>query len=167
MIFETERLLIRNLEILDIEPFHEMQGNPNVMRYTDGQAKTYDEDVIDLQRVIDYYTKPNNDFWVWAIERKEDKVFLGTIALIKDANNKDEIGYRFLEKYWNNGYAYESMIGLIKYCKNIGLKELVAEVIIENKASEHILKKAGFQFEKEYLCEDLKLPERMYKLELK
>ncbi len=167
MIFKTERLLIRNLETLDIEPFHEMQGNLNVMKYTDGKAKTYDEDVIDLQQVIAYYTKPNNDFWIWAIERKEDKVFLGTIALIKSANNKDEIGYRFLEKYWNNGYAYESIIGLIIYCKNIGLKELVAKVIIENKASEHILKKIGFQFEIESFCEDLKLPERMYTLKLK
>jgi RimJ/RimL family protein N-acetyltransferase len=143
-----------------------MQGNPNVMKYTDGIAKTYDEDVVDLKRVIDYYNKPNNDFWVWAVERKEDNVFLGTIALIKDDDNNDEIGYRFLEKYWNNGYAYESMIGLIDYCKSKGLEEIVAEVIVKNKASEHIIKKAGFQLVKEYICEDLKLPEKRYRLQL-
>jgi RimJ/RimL family protein N-acetyltransferase len=166
MIYQTKRLLIRKLKSSDINPFHKMQGNKNVMRYTDGIAKTFDEDVVDLKRVIDYYNKPNNDFWVWAVERKKDNVFLGTIALIKDDNSNDEIGYRFLEKYWNNGYAYESMMGLIDYCKSKGLKEIVAEVIVKNKASEHIIKKAGFQLVKEYLCEDLKLLERMYKLKL-
>ena len=166
MIYQTERLLIRKLKTSDINPFHEMQGNEKVMRYTDGTAKTYDEDVIDLQRVINFYEKPKNDFWVWAVERKEGNAFLGTIALIKDDENNDEIGYRFLEKYWNNGYAYEAMMGLITYCKIKGLKELVAEVIVKNKASEHIIKKAGFQFVKEYICDDLKLSERMYRLEL-
>ena len=166
MIYQTERLLIRKLNPSDINAFHKMQGNEKVMRYTDGTAKTYEEDVIDLQRVIDFYDKPNNDFWVWAVERKEDNAFLGTIAHIKDDKNNDEIGYRFLEKYWNNGYAYETMIGLIDYCKTKGLKEIVAEVIVKNKASEHIIKKAGFQFVKEYICDDLKLLERMYRLEL-
>ena len=164
MIYQTARLLIRKLKTSDINPFHEMQGNPNVMKYTDAKAKTYEEDIIDLQRVIDFYNKPNNDFWVWAVERKEDKAFIGTIALIKDEDNNDEIGYRFLEKYWNNGYAFEAMVGLINYCKKIGLKEIVAEVIIKNKASEHIIKKEGFQFVKEYICDDLKLLERKYKL---
>ena len=164
MVYQTARLLIRKLKPSDINPFHEMQGNPNVMKYTDGTAKTYKEDVIDLKRVIDFYDKPKNDFWVWAVERKADKAFLGTIALIKDDEDNDEIGYRFLEKYWNNGYAFEAMLGLINYCKQIGLTKIVAEVIIENKASEHIIKKAGFQFVKEYICEDLKLPERQYKL---
>jgi RimJ/RimL family protein N-acetyltransferase len=166
MIYETERLLIRQLKTSDINPFHDMQGNPNVMKYTDGTAKTYDEDVIDLKRVIDFYDVPENDFWVYAVERKNDKAFLGTIALIKDDDANDEIGYRFLEKYWNNGYAFEALMGMIDYCKQLNLKEIVAEVIIENEASEHIIKKAGFKFVKEYICSDLNLKERLYKLKL-
>jgi len=166
MIYQTERLIIRKLKTSDIDAFHEMQGNPNVMQYTDGKTKTYDEDVIDLQQVIDYYHKSNNEFWVWAVELKGNNEFLGIIAHIKDDEGNDEIGYRFLEKHWNNGYAFESMMGLIAYCKKLGIKELVAMVIIKNGASEHIIKKAGFKFVKEYLCEDLKLPERMYKLVL-
>lgn len=143
-----------------------MQGNSNVMKYTDGVAKTYKEDVIDLQRVIDFYDKKDNDFWIWAVERKEDNVFLGIIALIKDDEQNDEIGYRFLEKFWNNGYAFESMMELIDYCKQKGLKELVADIVIQNMASEYIIRKAGFKFVKEYICNDLKLPSKIYKLVL-
>ncbi len=166
MIFETKRLQIRKLKPSDIEAFHIMQSNSNVMRYTDSPIKNLQENNIDLERLISFYDKPNNNFWVYAVVRKKDTSFLGTIALIKDDDANDEIGYRFLEKYWNNGYAYESTIGLLKYAKRIGKTELVAMVIIKNRASEYILKKAGFTFVKEYICEDLNLLERLYKIKL-
>lgn len=166
MIYETERLIIRKLKNEDIAPFHEMQANHNVMKYTDSAIKSYDENVIDLQQVIDYYDKVNNDFWIYAVDRKSDKEFLGTIALIKDDENNDEIGFRYLEKYWNNGYAYEALIGLINHAKKLKIKELVAAVIIKNSASAHIIKKAGFKMMKEYICKDLNLPERLYKIKL-
>jgi len=47
MVFQTKRLLIRQLKVSDIKPFHEMQANPNVMKYTDSpNVKTYEEDVL-------------------------------------------------------------------------------------------------------------------------
>ena len=55
MVFQTKRLLIRQLKVSDIKPFHEMQANPNVMKYTDSpNVKTYEEDVLDLQNLIIY-----------------------------------------------------------------------------------------------------------------
>ena len=166
MIFETERLLIRKLKITDIDAFHEMQNNINVMRYTDSPIKNLEENIADLNRVIAFYNKPKNDFWVFAVIRKSDNSFLGTIALIKDEEENNEIGYRFLEKYWNKGYAYESIVGLLKYAKKTGKTELVAMVIVDNIASEYILKKTGFTFVKEYICESLNLLERLYKIKL-
>jgi len=166
MIFETERLVVRKLKNSDINPFHQMQSNINVMRYTDSPPKNFDENTIDLQQVISYYNKPNNLFWVYAVTLKKNKNFIGTIALIEEKNLKAEIGYRFLEEYWYNGYAFEALKGLIDFAKKQDYNELHAEVIVENKASEYILKKAGFQFVKEYICEDLKLLERSYKLKL-
>lgn len=166
MIYETERLIIRKLKNEDIKPFHEMQANPKVMKYTDSPIKSYKENVIDLQQVIAYYDKINNDFWIYAVERKSDKEFLGTIALIKDDENNNEIGFRYLEKYWNNGYAYEVLEGLLNHAKKLKIKELAAAVIIKNMASAHIIQKAGFRMIKEYICKDLNLPERLYKIKL-
>ncbi len=166
MIFETERLVVRKLKNSDINPFHQMQSNINVMRYTDSPPKNKEENKADLQNVISLYDKEGNDFWVYAVERKKDKQFIGTIALLRDADNNDEIGYRYLEKYWNNGYAYEALLGMIQLARTKNITKLVAEVIVENKASEYLLKKAGFTFVKEYICEDLKLLERLYILKL-
>ncbi len=166
MIFETERLSIRKLKNQDFDAFHQMQSNINVMRYTDSPPKNKTENKLDLDRVISFYQKPKNSFWVFAVERKKDTNFIGTIAIIIDNDAKAEIGYRYLEKYWHNGYAFEALNGLINYAKELKLKELYGEVVVENKASEYLLKKVGFQFVKEYICEDLKLLERLYTLKL-
>ena len=166
MIYETERLLIRKLKTSDIDPFHKMQSNKNVMIYTDSGIKTYEEDVIDLAHVIDCYHKPNNRFWVWAVVRKKDNALIGTVALIEYDENNDEVGFRFAEKYWNNGYGFEVLQGLLKYAKNNNYNELYAEVYAKNIASEVILKKVGFTFVKEHVCKDTNLLDRLFKIEL-
>ncbi len=166
MIFETERLLVRKFKITDIVPFHEMQKNPNVMKYTGSNIKTYNEDVLDLKNLIANYEQINNRFWVWAIIRKADKHLLGSVAIIDYDEEKDEVGFRFLEKYWNNGYGFEVLKGLLKYAKSKNYKELYAEVYAKNIASEIILKKVGFTFIKKHLCERTKLLDRLYILKL-
>lgn len=166
MIFETERLFIRKLKATDIEPFHEMNVNENVMIYTDSTVKTYNEDVDDLKNLINNYKQPNNRLWVWAVIRKTDDVFLGNVAIIDLDETKDEVGFRFLEKYWNNGYGYEVLKGLLIHAKNTGYKKLYAEVFAKNIASETVLRKAGFVFIKEYKNEKRNLLDRLFSIKL-
>jgi RimJ/RimL family protein N-acetyltransferase len=166
MIFETNRLLVRKLRIADFKAFHEMQSNLKVMQYVRGTAMTFEENKEELPKLIDFYSNPENDFWIYAIERKEDATFVGTVALVKDDEHNDEIGYRFLEKYWENGYGFEIVGGLIDYCKKIGLPSIIACVAIKNKASIKIIEKLGFKFIKNFTSDDLKIPERKYILEL-
>lgn len=92
MIFETERLLIRKLNLQDLEPFHQLESNPNVLKYAAGEVKNFEENKTELLDLIDRYKKHYNDFWIYAIERKSDKKFMGTLALVKDGID-DEIGY--------------------------------------------------------------------------
>ncbi len=111
MIFSTQRLYIRKIEAEDLGALHEMHANPNVMRYTGDTPNTIKDDRENLKHILNCYDTPDNDFWIWAIIRKTDNAFIGTCALIKsDPQNEhdlpeDEIGYRFLERYWGNGYA--------------------------------------------------------------
>jgi len=164
LIFETERLYVRKLIKEDINAFHEMHANSNVMKYVSVKVMTYEENEKDLNELIAFYDKEDNDFWIYAVVKNLDKEFIGTIALIKDKNNDDEIGYRFLEKYWGNGFGNEIVNGLIKYTKNIGFSKLIECVSPDNLASEKIIKNCGFKLVASYRCTDLKIPERKYKL---
>ncbi|CAM1344088.1 GNAT family N-acetyltransferase [Tenacibaculum amylolyticum] len=164
MIFETERLTIRELQLKDLEPFFELESNPLVLQYATGEVKTLIECNTELKELIDKYTDPGNDFWIYAIERKSDKEFVGTVALIKDEDKNDEIGYRFIQRFWGNGYATETCEGLIAYCKSIGMKKIIGYVVNENVASAKILIRFNFQKVKEFVSEDIGLPETKYEL---
>ncbi len=164
-IFETERMLVRKLTLEDLVPFHEMHRNMNVMQYVRGKTMTFEEDKKDLIDLIQKYDKPYNDFWIYAIVRKSDRNFIGSIAFVKDEHD-DEIGYRFLEKYWKNGYGTEIVLGMISYCKKAGFLKLIAYVAKENVASDKIIRKVGFEFIENSFCKEIGIQERKYKLEL-
>ena len=165
-IFETKRLRVRRLKLDDFEAFHEMQSNTNVMQYVREKAMTYQENKEELPMLIEKYDILENDFFIYAIEQKKDNAFVGTVALVKDAHNDDEIGYRFLEKYWNNGYGFEIAEGLVNYCRKIGIPKIIACVVNENIGSAKIIEKLGFKFVKDFVSDDLKLPEKKFVLKL-
>jgi RimJ/RimL family protein N-acetyltransferase len=164
MIFETERLLIRKLVFDDLQPFHELESNPSVLKYATGEPKSKIENNIELKDLILKYNKVNNDFWIYAVERKSDKLFVGTVALVKD-NLDDEIGYRFLEKYWGFGYGFEVCKGLISYCKQVTIEKIIAYVVDDNKASVKILEKNNFKIVN-HLKNEKNEPETKYELYL-
>ncbi len=166
IIFQTKRLVVRKLLMEDLEAFHKMQSNPKVMQYADGDVKTLPEHTLELKELIEKYDLLTNNFWIYAVERKLDSTFLGTIALIEN-KEEYEIGYRFLEEYWGNGYGSEVCKGLVSYTKHKGFKKLVAYVIDKNSASIKILQKLNFRIVGvSNKCEEIHLPEKKYELVL-
>lgn len=164
MIFETGKLLVRRLKMSDIKPYHEMQSNPKVMQYVTGEVQTEKEHLVELDRLISFYDIKGNDFWIYAIDRKSDHEFIGTVAFVKDDENDDEIGYRFLEKYWGLGYGYDLCKASVVYCSSIGMPKLIGYVINMNVASAKILKKCNFEYVSDGIASGTKLPEKKYQL---
>jgi RimJ/RimL family protein N-acetyltransferase len=151
----------------DFDQFHKLQSNPNVMRYTGDLPKSADVDRENLSHVIACYDKTDNDFWVWAVEQKSDCKLVGTCALLKttatpNQQAEDEIGYRFIEDFWGNGYATEITHGLMHFAfTEFGKEELVAEVDELNIASVKILEKQ-MNFIQAYYSEKYKSNDRKY-----
>lgn len=164
IIFTTERLLVRKLKMSDLQPFHAMQSNPKVMQYAEGEVKSLKAHEKELGDLIQFYNKPENDFWIYGIERTTDHEFIGTLALVKDDQQEDEIGFRFLEKYWGNGYGFEICKGLILYAKEVNFKKLIGYVIDVNIASAKILQKCNFKEIAKGIEPTSKLPETKYEL---
>tara|TARA_B100000780_G_scaffold83498_1_gene57067 strand:+ start:357 stop:869 length:513 start_codon:yes stop_codon:yes gene_type:complete len=166
IIFETQRLIVRKLLLSDLEPFHEMQSNINMIQYVRVKEMTFEQNTKELAELIGKYAHIENDFWIYAIEKKLDYKFVGTCALIKDFNKEDEIGYRFLEKYWKLGYGLEICKGIINYCSLVGMPKLIAYVADENNASIKIVESCYFQFVKKVYDPTLKITETKYELNL-
>ncbi|MGE6539311.1 GNAT family N-acetyltransferase [Bacillus luti] len=80
----------------------------------------------------------------WYVIRKEDDIVLGDIGFKgkPSENGTVEIGYGFIEKYWNKGYATESVAELIKWAFQTGeVEAIIAETLLENDSSIRVLEK--------------------------
>ncbi|PIE48832.1 MAG: hypothetical protein CSA39_05745 [Flavobacteriales bacterium] len=164
-IFSTQRLKVRKLNNNDLHDFHRLHSNKKVMQFVSPTVYTIEQSKNEIPKLIKNYDN-GSDSIVYAVERIRDGVFIGTVALIKDAYGNDEIGYKIDKVYWNSGYGTELASGLINYCKTIGLSKIVAYVAQKNTASIKIIKKAGFQFLNEVLSNDLNITEYKYQLYL-
>ncbi|MED3329797.1 GNAT family N-acetyltransferase [Bacillus thuringiensis] len=80
----------------------------------------------------------------WYVIRKEDDIVLGDIGFKGKPNEKQtvEIGYGFIEKYWNQGYATEAVRELIDWAFKTGeVETIIAETLLDNYSSIRVLEK--------------------------
>ncbi|MBO5870491.1 MAG: GNAT family N-acetyltransferase [Clostridia bacterium] len=122
---ETERLILRDWTLEDIG------------------CQVYDE------KVIRYLISVKNNY---AVVLKENGMVIGTIGLNEDADDNPDtrnVGIRMLEQYRNRGLMSEAIECVIHNANNI-TKTLSYLCMVEDKRSQHIAEKFGFQFVKTF-----------------
>jgi RimJ/RimL family protein N-acetyltransferase len=148
IIAETERLLIRRLEVRDYEGLYDLDSDPDVMRYiSDGKPMSAEAVRSVLEKIIGRYEE-GKVYGVWAAEVKTSGEFIGWFALKPlPGTSEIEIGYRLLKKYWGKGYATEGAKELLRYGTEIlGLRKIVAIANPKNQASKNVLEKVGLKY---------------------
>ncbi|MEM7454452.1 MAG: GNAT family N-acetyltransferase [Planctomycetota bacterium] len=166
MIFKTKRLAVRHLEHDDFAPFHEMQSDDEVMRYTtdhgNGRGLDEAENRKQLEHCIECYGKPETNFLVWAIV-DEAESFVGTCAIVRTDDGENEIGYRFLRSQWGRGFGTEITAGLIDYAiRELEMDSLYAIVDVRNLASVKILDRSSLTFDRE-VTNEYGVTDRVYR----
>lgn len=159
-VLETERLLLRPLELIDTDGFFEMNNNPNVNKFLRNPITTKIEAEKYIQKIINEYN--NNGIGRYAVILKQNNKLIGFSGLKyrsqEENNHKNfyDIGYRFSEEYWNKGYATEAAIFWIDYgFIKMNLSEIYACAENENSASNKLLKKIGFELKNQYFANNL------------
>lgn len=163
LIFETERLIIRQFSPVDKDSFFDMMGNPKVMRSIPLATLTREESDLKLQEVIALY-KMKSEKKIWAIDLKSNFEMIGLCGLIINSDHENEIAYRLREKYWKHGYGTEIAAGLIKYgFDKLHFDLITGDTYVHNLKSIKILEKFML-FNKEFYNEKDKCVDRRYKL---
>ncbi len=141
--FHTPRLIARRFRQGDSDFLCQMQANEKVMRYITGRAKSIEESEEELCRILDAYTRRDNDFLVMALEQAATGRLVGSCAVVGG-----EIGFRLEEACWGHGYGREVFAGLSAYClETLGMAEITAEVDEENTACIRILESGMIRIE--------------------
>jgi len=153
-ILETERLILRELEVTDAENFWKLNSDIEVIKHTgDSSFKSIEQAKIFLQNYQDYKT---NGFGRWVVVIKESLEFIGWCGLKLNEEKDIDIGFRFFRKHWNKGYATESAMAVIDYgFKHLGMEEIIGRSAMENVASVKVLKKLNMKFLKIDNCEGI------------
>jgi RimJ/RimL family protein N-acetyltransferase len=148
---ETERLLLRQFTESDVDNLHNLDGDPEVMRFLNG-GKPTPRDVIrneTLPRFLHSYARFEG-FGVWAAIERWTGGFVGWFEFYpwKDASPDEvELGYRLRRSAWGKGYATEGSRALIrKGFTELGVRRVVAETMAVNTASRRVMEKAGLRY---------------------
>ncbi len=159
--FETERLILRPLDLKDAEAMFIMDKNPSVHKYLwQKPAQEIDEIIKVINHVNEQYKR--NNIGRFATVLKETGEFIGWTGIkfvddhVENGNtNFFDYGYRLDERFWNKGYATEATSFWVNYGLNeMKVENLNAYTHYENGASNQVLKKVGFNFMEEYTAED-------------
>ena len=162
-IFETDRLIIRNLRENDSDDYFDMMGNPNVMNLIPRDVMSRKESDKHMNKFINS-EQILTETKVWGIETKNKNEFIGLCAFLKNNENEDEIGYRLREKYWRKGFGTEITKGLIKYgFEELEMEKITADVATENLNSVKILDKFMIKT-KEFFNEEDNCIDRRYEV---
>jgi ribosomal-protein-alanine N-acetyltransferase len=161
LVIETDRLLLRPLEISDAEVMFAMDSNPLVHKYL-WQNPT--QEISETIKIIEYVQKQyaENNIGRFATILKETGEFMGWTGIkyindhVENSNtNFYDYGYRLDEKFWNKGFATEASHAWLDYGFNQMKIDLMnAYTHFENGASNHILQKVGMNFMEDYLDKD-------------
>jgi RimJ/RimL family protein N-acetyltransferase len=120
------------------------------MHYISSKQLTAILNLFDLHFAIEYkgFHEPSNKENI--NKNNNNPILVGSIGLknIDLVNKKANLGYWIGEQYWNRGIATECVRLIIDYAffsPELGLKEIVAYVFPENKASIRVLEKIGMK----------------------
>lgn len=151
---ESERLILRELTLIEAADYFAIRSNPKVMKY---QGRAAGETLEDAKRIIKKTSEAlsQNKAICWSIfEKENNQKLIGTIGFYRTEfeHFRTEIGYELHPDFWKKGIASEAMQTVLNYIfsktkvhsveANIDPVNLPSARILERN---HFIKEAHFR----------------------
>lgn len=144
---DSVRLRFETIKAEHAEAMFALNADPEVVRYTGDVAF---EDVAAAQQFIENYSA-YKDFGIgrWLVTEKSSGEILGWCGLKYIAElDEVDLGYRFYQKYWNQGYATEAARATLGFGFNtLEIPVIIGRAMPENSGSVRVLQKIGMTFQ--------------------
>jgi RimJ/RimL family protein N-acetyltransferase len=150
LVFETQRLWLREYVPEDAQATFELGSDPLVQQYTDDPrfASVEEARTALIEHPIADYRKFG--FGRWAVVFKPNGKLIGMAGLKYLADCREvDLGYRLLPEYWGLGLATEASLASVRYgFQALQLSRIIGLVDPVNVQSVRVLEKCGLAFEK-------------------
>ncbi len=150
--FNTERISAERLQQEHIDFIHRMHQDEQVMAFLGG-IRSREQTADYMEQNLSHWEKYGYGIWVLRESSTGNLIGRGGLRnVVLGAKDEVEVAYGFLPEFWNKGFATEFAgvavrIGL----SEIGLSGVACVVHPDNLASQRILEKTGFAFEREVI----------------
>ena len=142
-IFETERLVIQNLERKDQNCFIELLSDPKIIEPIP-QPRLTESEILDKfnENLNLEFSDLQRHKYTCGIFEKGNPEMIGLCLFLTNDDTVRELGYRFRTNYGGKGYGTEVAKGILDYYFNIlDVEKVAADVNTENLGSSKILEK--------------------------
>ena len=133
----TERLIIRPFVPTDLEALHRIYGDPEVMRFVDGDYSAIAATRAALETHI--RMQALDGFAFWAVLRDDELV--GEVGFGR-LGEEIEMGWTFARSAWGRGYATEAGRAALTRAP---ADRIIAVIRPENVASQRVATRLGFE----------------------
>jgi RimJ/RimL family protein N-acetyltransferase len=155
IIAETERLILREFTLDDLDDMAALFADPEVMRFSLG-TKSREQTERWIKGCQEDYSPERWGFGLWAVVLKEGGDLIGFCGLSRfddiDGRPEVEVGYRLARRFWGQGFATEAALAT-RDCafQTLGLTRLISIIEPANSASVRVAEKIGMTCEKQLI----------------
>jgi RimJ/RimL family protein N-acetyltransferase len=154
VLIETERLILRNIDLKDLDTFLEYRNDPDVAKYQSWEPNLKKKQVSVFINELQNQKIGEPGKWnqiVWIL--KENMVHIGDCALkVQEDNMQAELGFTLSSKYQGKGYAHEATGALINYAfENLSLHRVFSITDCKNTSAIKLLKSLGMRQEGHFI----------------
>lgn len=151
-ILETERCVVRELQLEDLDALFELYADDGMDAYTE-PLYPYEEEK-EFQRAYINHMYRYFGYGMWLVFEKETGALIGRAGLEHREINGEtelELGYLIGKKYQGQGYATEVCKAILAYAKeNAGFDRINTVIEDGNEVSIGLSKKLGFEHREDY-----------------
>ncbi len=149
-ILETERLILRKFVLADAPFILELLNTPTWLQFIGDKGVRNLEDAENYLKNGSLKSYEENGFGFYLVAEKSTQKPIGMCGFIKRQEFENvDLGFAFLPDYIGKGFGYEIAQATLYYgIEVLKLGRIIAIVDPRNMASNALLQKLGFVFEK-------------------
>jgi len=147
---ETDRLLLRMFRDDDLDAYHAMCSDPEVMEFIgDGKALTQLEAWRQMAAILGHWQL--RGYGSWVLEEKASGRLVGRAGFINPATWPElEIGWALARECWGHGYATEAARAILAHGRSVfHFSRVISLIAPQNIRSIRVAERLGATAERE------------------
>lgn len=151
-VFETPRLILRQLQTSDLDALHAIFSDPITMSFW---PAPFEREATERWIARSRQSYAEHGFGRYAVVRKADGALIGDCGLLRAelaGQLENDLGYIIDRQHWRQGYAAEAAGACKAYgFQTLQLRRICANMPADHWASRRTAERIGMTLEREFL----------------